>query len=282
MKAHRFLITVLALLVAGIYLFATAPAPLVEEVAAGKRIPIEEVLAILNHENQMVREIYTGQIVLRGTKAGLKFDENWRDEGFDAGPLPAQFLRLTAVSLEKSRMRLGLFLGSDYPINKANKFSGLQLSMFRELRSDGRPRHFYMRDVGLHAYMYADMAISKACVECHNEHDETPKEDWKLNDVMGATTWTYPAGAVTFSEFFELLHTLRQAFKDAYETYLEKIRLAARPPEIGDKWPREGYYLPSVEVFMEEIERRCSPATLESLLTITREERFHEAQQSPG
>jgi len=269
------------LITISVYLFATAPLPLIEDKEKGKLIPITEVLAILNHENQIVRAIYTKEIVINGKKSGLKFDENWRDDDLDAGPLPAQFLRLTAVSLEKSKMRLGLFLGSDYPINKANEFTGVQLSMFDKLKLTRTPMHFYVEDVGLYANMYADVAISKACVKCHNKHDESPKDDWKLNDVMGAATWTYPKRGVAFTEFFDLSQSLRKGFKDAYDTYLEKISRMENPPEIGDNWPKDGYYLPSSEKFMDEIERRCAENTLAALSKISVKRLFYEPGQAP-
>ena len=81
-----------------------------------------------------MRRLYTKDIVGAGEKNGLRFDEDWRDAAVEAGPLPAQFLRATAMSLERSKVRLGLYLGSDYPINSANKFSGEQLLKFHELR----------------------------------------------------------------------------------------------------------------------------------------------------
>src|SRR6476646_10859633 len=33
--------------------------------------------------------------------------------------------------------------------------------------------------------VYADKAVSKACVSCHNSHPSSPRKDFKLNDVMG-------------------------------------------------------------------------------------------------
>jgi len=55
------------------------------------------------------RAIWTKEIVGEGKKAGLKFDEHWRDADLEAGPLPALFLRETAKSMERSPLRLSLF-----------------------------------------------------------------------------------------------------------------------------------------------------------------------------
>lgn len=40
--------------------------------------------------------------------------------------------------------------------------------------------------------IYADRAVSKACVECHNGHLHSPRQDYKLNDVMGGVIVAFP------------------------------------------------------------------------------------------
>lgn len=256
-------------LVACVYLFATAPPPLPEAAASsGKRMSVATLFEMCAAENALVREIYTKKVVEPGKKAGLAYAENWREPGVDAGPLPALFLRETAKSLERRKVRLGLFLGSDFPISAANRFSGSQARAFEQLRQDRKPRHFYMADVKLHGAMFPDLAVAKACVDCHNEHADSPKKDWLLDDVMGATTFTYPADSVSLSEALEVLAALRGAFLDAYVAYIEKAKSFATPPEIGDQWPTDGYSLPSPSTFLAEANRRTSSSSLERLLTV--------------
>jgi len=40
--------------------------------------------------------------------------------------------------------------------------------------------------------IYADKAIAKACVTCHNTHPLSPRRDFKLNEVMGGIVITIP------------------------------------------------------------------------------------------
>ena len=42
--------------------------------------------------------------------------------------------------------------------------------------------------------VYADIAVAAACVDCHNEHRETPRTDFKLGDVMGGVVLRIPLG----------------------------------------------------------------------------------------
>ncbi|MGH8547960.1 MAG: c-type heme family protein [Methylococcales bacterium] len=265
MSSKTFTITCLILVALNIYLFASAPPPLAEEKPAGTTISIQQVFAIVEAENDAVRALWTREIVGSGKKVGLKFNEDWREQGVEAGPLPALFLRETAMSLEKRPARLSLFLGSEYPINKANRFEGIQLEKFQHLKQTREPQFFFARDTGLYTAMYTDEATVEPCVECHNEHKQSPRNDWKIHDVMGATTWMYPSDQVTFDESMKILTALRQGFRDTYTSYLKKVGTFANQPAIGEKWPREGYFLPATDIFMTEITRRTSAQTLAAL-----------------
>ena len=255
------------LAVSAVYLFVNAPPALPDRARArANDVPARELLEICAAENAAVRELYTKKIVEPGLKAGLKFDEKWQDARVDAGPLPALFLREVAKNLAKSTTHLGLFLGSDAPINKANQFRGAQADAFQQMRHDRSPRHFFMEDVQANSAMFPDLAVAKACVECHNRHVDSPKHDWKVGDLMGATTWTLTTNQLSLSESMTTIVELRAAFRDAYAAYVEKAKKFAAAPEIGKKWPSEGNCLPDPDTFMEEAQQRTSRATLERLL----------------
>jgi hypothetical protein len=110
--------------------------------------------------------------------------------------------------------------------------------------------------------MFADIAVAAPCIECHNKHEQSPKHDWHLNDVMGAATWMYPASTVTLEDMLKAVTVLHQGIQDAYTAYAEKVKSFAHPPVIGEHWPRDGYYLPSPEIFMQTFLQRTAPHTL--------------------
>ena len=83
---------------------------------------------------------------------------------------------------------------------------------------------------------------------------------------MGATTWAYPDARLASGEMITLLAALRNAFRGAYQTYLDKVTAFEDPPEIGQRWPRDGYYLPSTDVFMDELGRQTAQESLQLLL----------------
>lgn len=266
MNFNHLLITSLLLCALIVYLFANAPPPLTEPTSSGVAIPVERVFAVVDAENHAVRALWTKEIVGAGKPVGLKFDEHWRDPDVQAGPLPALFLRETARSLERDPVRLSLFLGSDYPINAANKFQGVQTEKYAMIKQTTQPQFFYATDTTLYTGMFPDRAVAQPCVDCHNNHPDTPKHDWQLNEIMGATTWCYPAAQVSSDELLQIVAALRRAFRDTYAGYLKKVETFSNPPPIGEHWPREGYYLPALEIFMAEVERRTAPGSLAALL----------------
>jgi adenylate cyclase len=265
---------------AAIYLFATRPAPLQAEQTSGRTVPVETVFRVVAAENDAARKLWTADIVGAGVKAGLKFNEKWREPTMEAGPLPALFLREASAALQKTRIPLGLFLGSDFPISQSNRFSGAQADHFANLRKTGEPEFFNAADIGRFTAIFPDRAVAPGCVTCHNEHPNSPKTDWKLNDIMGATTWSYPKERVTLEELVQIVAALRASFGAAYDAYLTKVATFGKPPEIGDKWPAEGYFIPSKRAFLAEFERRASPNTVERLLLSVAESKT--ALASPG
>lgn len=266
MKNKAYVLSVLTLLSLVVYLFVNAPPPLPDgKVSEERNIPVSKLLDIVAAEQAAVRALYTKEIVNAGKEAGFKFSEDWRDDEVEAGPLPALFLRESSKSLEKNPVALSLFLGSDYPIAESNAFKGIQKEKFALIKQSFKPEYFYAADIKRYTAMYPDYAISKACVDCHNEHPDSPKKDWQLQEVMGATTWLYPDEYVTPGELIKAVSAVRQAFQAAYQTYLDKVKIFKTPPEIGEHWPREGYYLPTLEVFMREFDSRASSATMNAL-----------------
>jgi len=183
--------------------------------------------------------------------------------------LPAQFLRATAVSLEKNPVPLGLYLGSDFPISSVNKFTGKQLTMFKQLKNTQQALFFYVPDIKRYTYMEADIAISKSCASCHNKHKQSPKNNWALNDVMGATTWTYPDKQVGIEKLFELRRALHAGIRKSYSEYVKHVSRFNNSPEIGKQWPVQGYYLPDVKTFMQEFINRTAIISLASIESLS-------------
>jgi adenylate cyclase len=229
---------------------------------------VDQVLEMVAKINDVTRTLYTKAIVGEGKKQGMKFDEDWRKNEIEAGPLPALFLRGVATSIQKGDVPLGLYLGSDFPINKANKLVGKQAELFKQIKEDRKPQFFYDEELKVHTAMFADVAGAAACVTCHNEHKQTTKTDWKLGDVMGATTWQYPKDSLSYKEAISVLKAYSKGTTDIYTEYLDEIAKfeASEKPEIGKLWPAKGKYLPTAEVFLDSVNKLASYELMKGLV----------------
>jgi hypothetical protein len=141
------------------------------------------------------RTIYTTQVVNRMQGKGIvAATEHWEQD--NALPLPAQFLqhsgRLVAESGRGIRYRL-IGLSPIYQRNApATDFERKALETLKGqpdrpitgIVSSGKKQYFQA--------IYADRAVSSACVTCHNSHPLSPKQDFKVNDVMGGIAITIP------------------------------------------------------------------------------------------
>lgn len=143
------------------------------------------------------RTFYTIHVVERMQKRGtVVASENWRTA--NTLPLPAQFLResneLATLTGTKVRYRLiGLWL-----INPQNApATDFERQGLEDVQKNPEQRYSSMVTIGAERYfqaIYADRAVSQACIGCHNAHPRSPKRDFKLNDVMGAIVITIPVG----------------------------------------------------------------------------------------
>ena len=120
--------------------------------------------------------------------------ENWQSANLL--PLPAQFLKESNQLAGSTRTGIGYRLISLWPINKQNRGKsefenrGLQ----ETLKDPDRPYTEVVMN-GPDAYLqaiYADKAVSQACIGCHNAHPDSPKRDFKQNDVMGGMIISIP------------------------------------------------------------------------------------------
>ena len=104
-------------------------------------------------------------------------------------PLPATFVREVSESLpETAGYRYKLI--SKWPINPAKGLeSAFDQKSWEELTVQPQKPFSQLVEangsVQLH-FAVADVASAPLCVTCHNEHADSPKNDFQLNDLMGA------------------------------------------------------------------------------------------------
>jgi hypothetical protein len=268
-------------ILAGIYLFVSAPPELPDGRKGTRTIPAETALELLDAENASIRALYTREIVGEGSRRGLAFREDWRRDDVSAGPLPALLLRETSNRLQLRIPELALFLGSDFPLVKENLFTGSQAAHFQEVKKTLRPKFYFDVALGRTTAMFPDRATAQACISCHNQHPHAPKRDWVLGEPMGATTWSYAGRQVPPETMLRMIAQLRSSAVEAYGAYLQKVNRfdAHARPKIGEKWPRDGFYLPDLETFRQAVEAANSAHTLNGMAVALGDQRTAEVKK---
>ena len=167
--------------------------------SAGKEsamVPAETVVDYIYAVLSSDRTFYTVHVVERMQQRGvIESSERWRSER--ALPLPAQFVQESSSLAALSGVKVRYRLVSLTPINKlsgpSNEFEkhGLEAVM----AEPDRPYKGFVTEGGERRFeaLYADRAVSPVCVTCHNAHPQSPKRDYKLNDVLGAVSISIPA-----------------------------------------------------------------------------------------
>lgn len=161
-------------------------------------IPPETVADYLHAVIEADRTFYTVHVVDRLQQdGGTLAAENWRAKK-NVLPLPAQFLMESSELATKTGTTVRYRLISRWPINPRNgpdtesEQNGLEAVRLHPERSATAKVK-----VGTQTYfqaIYADRAVSQACVNCHNAHPRSPKNDFKMHDVMGGLVIEIPLG----------------------------------------------------------------------------------------
>ena len=156
-------------------------------------LPPEVVANYIHSVVASHRHVYSKYIVDRlQDKNILRSTENWLQE--KALPLPAQFLMETSQVVRDRRLGLDFRLISLQPINRsngpANEFErvGLEAVEVHPARPYIGQTRLGGRDI--FQAIYPDLAVSQGCVSCHNAHPQSPKKDYRMNDVMGGIVVT--------------------------------------------------------------------------------------------
>ncbi len=142
------------------------------------------------------RKIYTKLIISRLAKKEkvITASEHWKDE--KALVLPAQMFRYASEEVAKKKPSFSYKLLSEWPINKQNApKTKAEKEGLKFIAANPGKNYYTEEKLGKKKYftaVYADTAVSPACVSCHNDHKDTPRSDFKLGEVMGGVVIRVP------------------------------------------------------------------------------------------
>jgi hypothetical protein len=181
----------LSLLVGG-----TVMIPLAYAQTSSATIPVQQVTDMLHAVMEADRTVYTQKVVnrLQNEEKVITASEHFTDR--KALPLPAQMFRFGAERVAEKTKTFSYSLLSLWPINNQNApRTPAEKAGLEAVNKDKSKPYYQEETLGGKKYftaVYADVAVSPGCVSCHNEHVDSPRDDFKLNDVMGGVVIRLP------------------------------------------------------------------------------------------
>ena len=146
-----------------------------------------------------LRGYYTKNVVKRVKPHNIKvtFDYATQDAAI---PLPATMVHeLTDILSQKKGYTIRLYSEHPFPFRtNGGPRDAFEREAITALKAN--PQEPFWR-LGMHngvpavRYASADRMVSEVCVNCHNSHPDTPKNDWKVGDVRGAIELIIPVEA---------------------------------------------------------------------------------------
>jgi hypothetical protein len=158
------------------------------------KVYTDSLFAVMNAD----RANYTKLIIARlGPKGAnvINPNEHWEDHE-NGALLPAQMFRAGAEAVAEVTDEFTYSLQSVWPINSQNKpKTGVEKEGLEFVAANPGQRFYGEETLGDTTYftaVYPDIAVSAACVDCHNEHKDSPKTDFKIGEVMGGVVIRVP------------------------------------------------------------------------------------------
>jgi uncharacterized protein DUF3365 len=158
-------------------------------------IPPEVVAEYIHAVVQADRSLYSTHVVERLQELKVAVSaEDWKGKG--ALPLPAQMLQMAGQEVQGFGLGLRIRLTSLGPIYARNgPADQFERAGLESVAKDPRRPYTGIVTEGDRRYfkaIFADRAVTMACVTCHNSHPLSAKRDYKLYDVMGGIIISFP------------------------------------------------------------------------------------------
>jgi len=147
-----------------------------------------------------IRHLYTSEVIdIINKKGDMNITHDYWDKKYDtlggAIPLPATFSMLLAEKISVDGININLYSKYPFPLRKdrvLSEFENDAWEYFLANPKSDKPYYKYIEKNNQLQYAIPDKMINVSCINCHNSHPETPKNNWKLGDIRGVISITKP------------------------------------------------------------------------------------------
>ena len=164
-------------------------------------------------QSSEMRKIYAGQIMPKIQDNGGYDHENWKNLP-GAVPAAATLVNMIGHNISQEVPGVNLRLYSEHPFkNRTLQIDEFEQKAIEQLKSNPTQPYYELttdKDGNeVIRYALADV-MAQGCVNCHNSHPLSSKNDWKIGDFRGAVSVTIPVDSLkeSINEQFMLLQGL--------------------------------------------------------------------------
>jgi len=213
------------------------------------------------------RTLYTKDVVERVRAQGIEVTHDYEGKK-KAIPLPATLSMKLGQSIGAHREGAETRLYSAYPFPWRKEHGGLKDDFGREawefLTQNPNQTFFRFEEFkGRPSLRYATADLMRpSCVDCHNHHPDTPKNNWKENDVRGVLEIIHPmdtmvdAAHTGTKETFVLMVMLGFLSVGGLALVVNKVHRTSRMLEQRVEERTEELWKSNLELQKEMLERR--------------------------
>ncbi len=136
-----------------------------------------------------IRGYYTKNVIKKILPiANISPDYNHQDNA-NKIPLPATFIHeISEEFTKKGIMTLKLYSPYPFPNRSDRKLDNFGKEAWQALNTNSQQTYAQVETINNKKVVrvaLADTMTQQGCVDCHNSHPDTPKNDWRLNEVRG-------------------------------------------------------------------------------------------------
>ena len=159
---------------------------------------------------KILRSYYTANVVKKVlAKGGLSASFEHRHDP-EKIPLPATMIHDLSELLAQDGMSVRLYSAFPFPNRSQRVLDDFQKQAWAEISKSPKQvvqDQQVLDGVATVRVAIADTMVNEVCVNCHNAHPDTPKNDWRLGDVRGILEVDVPI-AKALANGSQLSHTI--------------------------------------------------------------------------
>ncbi|NRA20905.1 MAG: response regulator [Oceanospirillaceae bacterium] len=156
-----------------------------------KEITVKEAALVAQNTAQQysqLRSYYTKNIVsrLKGNDQ-VSISSDYKNHQYGI-PLPATMIHELSELSNSNGLQIKLYSAYPFPGRADRVLDTFQQQAWQQLKD--HPNTPFLKTLTINGNQVVRVAIAdklteQACVDCHNSHPDTPKNDWKLGDLRG-------------------------------------------------------------------------------------------------